>query len=190
MNQERVIVEHLLKMRDQPAFIDTVAMKAPAELVVDPTVLDLLERPHRSIQGRRITAPAGAAQQQLHGKGRGEFGLTEEPTPALVVAPHRPADDVVDAAHADLYARRDRLEVLCDRVGEALSLMAQRTRLLIPAACEGLEQGLKPARHAAHAVWGKVGSGEKRQPVRVRPNGHRPAAAAVQLVHSRHVHAV
>jgi hypothetical protein len=32
----RLIVEHLLEMRHQPTFVHRVAMKAPADMIVDP----------------------------------------------------------------------------------------------------------------------------------------------------------
>jgi hypothetical protein len=41
-----VVVQHLLKMRDDPALVHTVAMKTAGKLVVHPTASHLFERGH------------------------------------------------------------------------------------------------------------------------------------------------
>ena len=42
--QLRIVVEHLLEMRHQPALVDRVAREAAAEMIVDAALADALER--------------------------------------------------------------------------------------------------------------------------------------------------
>ncbi len=53
----RVVVEHLLEMRHEPAFVDRIAREAAAEMIVDAALADMVER---NLDGGEIARLAGA----------------------------------------------------------------------------------------------------------------------------------
>ena len=53
VDQQRVVVEHLLEVRDEPALVDRVAREAAAEVIVDAALADVGER---GVDGVRAAA--------------------------------------------------------------------------------------------------------------------------------------
>src|SRR5579862_1708194 len=44
LEQKRIVVEHLLEMRDEPVLIDRIAREAAAEMIIDAALANALER--------------------------------------------------------------------------------------------------------------------------------------------------
>src|SRR5439155_18065738 len=63
--QRRVVVEHLLEMRDRPFGVDAVAAEAPAELIVDASGGYALERRRDDFECALVVAQGVPAQAQL-----------------------------------------------------------------------------------------------------------------------------
>jgi len=82
--QLRVVVEHLLEVRDRPRRIDRVAVEAAADLVVDASPLHLVEGHDRGIEEPRVTVGEVAAEQEVDGGGMRELGSPSEATVAPV----------------------------------------------------------------------------------------------------------
>ena len=57
LQELRIVVEHLLEMRHQPALVDRVAREAAAEMIVDAALADALER---DLDRREVALLAGA----------------------------------------------------------------------------------------------------------------------------------
>ena len=88
----RVVVEHLLEVRDQPLAIDAVARKAATELVVHAAGGHRAQRrKHHASRGTRGASLAAQArlvhQQELEPAGVGELGCSAEAAPLLVEPP-------------------------------------------------------------------------------------------------------
>ena len=89
-DEQRVVVEHLLEVRHEPALVDGVAVEAAADEVVHPAGRHRVERLHR-----RLDLPA--TQEQLERRGRRELRRPPEPAPLrveqLAQAPGRREDE-------------------------------------------------------------------------------------------------
>ena len=57
LQELRVVVEHLLEVRHQPALVDRIARKAAAQMIVDPALADVLEGQQHAAEERRRGGP-------------------------------------------------------------------------------------------------------------------------------------
>ena len=64
IDQQRVVVEHLLEVRGEPALVDRVAREAAAQVVVDAALADVGERGVDGMPGGLVAVADGAAPQQ------------------------------------------------------------------------------------------------------------------------------
>ena len=64
----RVVVEHLLEVRHEPALVDRVARKAAAEMIVDPALADV--RRASAARGRRTPPPRCASRSPPQARAR------------------------------------------------------------------------------------------------------------------------
>jgi hypothetical protein len=82
--QFRIVVTHLLEVGDNPLRIDTVAVKSPTELVVDPAPSHTLKGPLHDVAGPRFSGAVPPRQEKPKSRRVGEFGLgTEAPIPRI-----------------------------------------------------------------------------------------------------------
>ncbi len=79
-----VVVEHLLKVWNDPAFVHAVAVEAAGQLVVDAAARHLFKRGAEGLAGLFIAAVHGHFQQQVQGAGVGKLGLRAEAAIARV----------------------------------------------------------------------------------------------------------
>src|SRR5262249_9996890 len=62
-----VVVEHFLKMRDQPFLVDGVSRETSSQVVVDAALADVLQRELHELQESRLApAQTGAPKQFQH----------------------------------------------------------------------------------------------------------------------------
>ena len=138
--QQRVVVEHLLEVRDRPGRVGAVAVEAAADLVEDPAAG---HRPQREEAHRRLAA----GQQQLDDRRRREL--------------RRAAPAAVDAVEAPAQ----RLDGLVERLGRERSVGRPQQR----AAGQPRRHPLRPARGSrrggcaqasstASSTWRQLGS--------------------------------
>ena len=76
--QQRVVVEHLLEMRDDPPGVDAVPGEAASQLVVDPASRHRLAGSANHRQGHRIAGALVMAEQELENHRRRELGRASE----------------------------------------------------------------------------------------------------------------
>jgi len=96
---------------DNPLRIDTVAVKSPAELVVDPTPSHTLKGPLDDVAGPRFSRAVPLRQKKPESRRVGEFGLaTEAPIPRI----EHPGDTLSGVGEQSLarLARHGFIEVL------------------------------------------------------------------------------
>ena len=186
--EQPLVVEHLLEVRNGPAAIDAVAMEAPADLIVEAAPRHL---PRRLVQetgdARRLVGleEVETRDEELEVRGRGELGSA----PETAVGEVRGSDQRARRARHGLGARRRRRLPLRSRdeclrdltrvffdlgtpippgVRERVDHVGERRH---PAARDGREI-------RAHVEGPSVGCADRVQ---------RPAALAVQLESGVHV---
>ena len=194
----RLVVEHLLEVRDAPLLVHRVAVEAAADVVAHAALGHRHERRHHHVPPRIATAGAGARdvpraqQEQQLGRAR-ELRRSAEPAEAPVEGPRELIGGIgerVEAGNlARLFAvgaaRLDRREPLDDDVrrGEDLG------PLLAPHPGD-LAQQVDEAGPAPAAGRREVGAAVERFQVRRQPDAHRPAALPRRRLHEGHVDAV
>ena len=202
----RLVVEHFFKMRNEPAGIDRVAVKAAADMVMHAP-------PRHGAQGvgghaHRLGAGFGIAALQLGAteeKGQygrpGKFGRAAKATLPGVVVLIKILIPALKRGLGGLKQIRAGSGAL-RRGGPAGGVLAQGVdhprafggqlgslRGVAPSARNGPEKGGKA--WAAGTVFdGKIGAAVEGFEVRSEPGTERPAAMAGHRLHVRHVHAV
>src|SRR5262249_28755999 len=64
VDQKRIVVEHLLEVRDEPIFVDRIARKPSTEVIVNSALADVAQRGHDSLLCALITKADRAAPEQ------------------------------------------------------------------------------------------------------------------------------
>ena len=188
LEQQRVVVEHLLEMRHEPALVHAVAGEAAAEMIVDAALRDMGEgERHRLDRIGQSVAETGAPQE-------GE---------ELRLRKFRRAPDAAMCRVDELeQTPREILErsVARDRAGTRLELrrqrLLQRRRVLphlvrlVAIDARDLLQHMRKGRPAVARVLGEVRAAPERLGVGGEEHGERPAALLAELVQRRHVDGV
>src|SRR5262249_45932318 len=65
LQQLRVVIEHFLEMRHQPALIDRVASEAAAEMIIDAALRDALERELDRVAVARLAGALAGTPEKL-----------------------------------------------------------------------------------------------------------------------------
>ena len=185
LEQECVVVEHLLEMRDQPAVVDRIAREAAAEVIVDTALAHPGERQlHRAVVALVVHALAGAPKELEH-HGLRKFGRAAHAAVDGVdhagdliggaVEFRGGDDDAPCGPRAFRQAGHERAAVLLD----ALRFV---TKDALDLAQEVDEGGFAVARG-----FGKIGAAPERLAIRSEEHGERPAAVLAEMVQRRHV---
>ncbi len=190
--EQRVVVQHLLEVRDDPVGVDGVPGEAAGQLVVDPAARHRLEGPLGHREGVGVPGARVVAQQVLQRHRRRELRRAPEPAAGRVVRrgqrPHRLGELglVRGASLGQLrgHGLRGR------EVGHQPLARDQHVRApLAPGPVDGL-QHLGERRRAVVRPWREVRAGVERLGVGREEHRHRPATVAVQLLHRGHVDGV
>ena len=180
--QQRVVVEHLLEVGDEPLGVDRVAGEAAADLVVDAAAHHPVER------AGDVLALAAGHQELEDARGR-ELGGVAEPAVSRIGRREQAADRAVEDRLRQVVGRlldpRDRREALADAVGCLAELLA-----LVAVAVGGRLHHLAEARHALARLGREVGAAVERDALGVEEDGERPAALAGHPLDGLHVDVV
>ena len=180
--EQRVVVEHLLEVGDEPGGVDRVAPEAAAELVVDAARQHCVER-------RLDHVPDPAGEQQLQRRGGRELRRAAEAAALRVGALAQRLDGRLEEAGAGRLLGRLQLP---DRAELRPRLRRPRPQLVAPP-LEGVDHRLHhhpEARHPAAVVGREVGAAVEGHPLGVAEDGHRPAAPPGHRLHRLHVEGV
>ena len=186
----RVVVEHLLEVRDEPDRVGRVPVEAAAQLVVDAAVGHLLEVEAGDRLGLGVAA-GHPAEQELDGHRLREL---RGAAPAAV----DPVEAAVDPGRGLVEERTRR--VVGGRAGvDALLLHERRDQprprrfelvaLLAPGARDALEH-LAEGRHPVARLVRVVGAAVERPAVGRQEDRHRPAALPGHRLDGAHVQLV
>ncbi len=176
--QERVVVEHLLEVRDGPGRVGRVAREAPAELVVDPARGHRRERVARH---RRLPA----AQQELDDGGGGELRWAAPAAVRAVEVRAQPLLRGLERRGIERVGGRPKQRAADEPRGELLAHRADLAALPGPGAGDRPEH-LWPARRAVPRLRREVGAAVEGRLVRGEEDVERPAALARHGLHGFH----
>ena len=188
VEEEGVVVEHLLEVRHQPALVGRVAGKAAAEVVVDAALADVGERVVDGVPGGLVAVTDGAAPQQPEEAPLRELGRAGKPAVMRVDggdhAPRQVGQErIVDGrAGARRVAGGKRLEQQLSVVADLVGFFGVDARHLF--------QDLGEAGPAVARGGRKIRAAPERARLAVEEHGQRPAALLAQIVQRAHVDGV
>ena len=188
VEEQRVVVEHLLEVRHEPALVDRVAGKAAAEVVVDAALADVGERVVDGVPGRFVPVTDGAAPQQPEEAPLREFGRAGEPAVVRVDgrdhAPRQIGEQaIVDGrAAGGVIAGGEGLQEQAGVVAHLVGLLRIDARHLL----EHLREAGPPVARGRR----KIGATPERARLAVEEHGQRPAAVLAQVMQRAHVDGV
>ena len=164
--QQRVVVEHLLEVRHEPAGVDGVAREAAADLVVDAAG----GHPAQGLQRHRDLA---ARQQELDHRGRGELRRPAPAAVGLVELPPQSQHGGGQDRLGDLGFRR-----LHERARPGAAARSSAPPRRSPRAASSTRSTRRPAGPSTTASGGaaRAGSRCRRRTARRRASGTRSAA--------------
>ena len=189
----RLVVEHLLEVRDAPALVDRVAVKAAAHVIPKPAEGHRAEGIERDVAQVRLAGPCPLAQQEGELRGSRKLWRASEAAVASIertaelLCPH---EEGVGTGHRRggsgvVAPARQRLQPLGDHVGRG-----QDTRpIVLPEARELVEQ-VDESRPSPLRPRGKIGTAVERTEVGGEPDAHGPATLPRRRLHEGHVDAV
>ena len=178
-DEQRVVVEHLLEVRDEPLRVDGVAVEAAADEVVHPAGRHPVERAERQLE---LAAP----QQELDRRRGRELRRVAEAAPLRVELRAERCDRVVQQLRRQRLRRRLLRCALPQRVDEHRRLPRDVVAPVAVRLGDGAEHLLE-RRHAVPRLGREVRAAEERLAVRREEHRHRPAALAGQRDDGVHV---
>ena len=184
----RLVVEHLLEVRHEPARIGGIAMEAATDLVVHAAADHRLQGvSDDGLHALIINAANPGIEKKVETHRRWELRRPAKAAVGVIVA----VDDGGDGAADERRIRRHRfaaLIFLClpNRLGDLRRRVLHFLPLVLPGVVQRLQHTGKPGPTVA-VLWWKVGSGVKRFEVGRQEEGVRPAAAATRQLGRRHV---
>ena len=185
LDQERVVVEHLLEMRHEPALIDRIAREAAANMVVDAALANMQKRVlHLLDAGDEAVAEAGFPEEVEDGCVR-EFGCAAKASIGRVDG----ADELAG----------DGAELLLGKLGRGAVVEPRRQPgfeegrvlldglLFVGVDARDVLKHLLEARAAVAWLRREVGAAEKWHAVWQEEHGQGPAALLAKLLQRGHI---
>ena len=152
--QQRVVVEHLLEVGDEPVGVDRVAREAAADLVVHAA------RGHRAQRvGRHLGLTA--AEQELDRRGGRELRRSPEAAVRAVVLAPEGLDCLAQDFLVEVALGRLQQGASTQPLGDPHAALADLVAALVPRARDRVEHR-GPARHPHARIRREVGAGEER----------------------------
>ncbi len=183
LDEERLVVEHLLEVRYQPALVDRVPREAAAQVVVDAARRHGVERGRDDLQ-RAVAGPGAAGpQQELQVHGLGELGRRAESAPAGVERAGQLLQRGVDLGHAGQVLAGAEAGRAVERLHQLRGGVVDLVALVPPGVVDGGHQ-------LQEGGLGEVGAAVERAPVGGEEHRHGPASAAGEGLHGVHVDGV
>src|SRR4029077_884091 len=99
-----IVVGHLLEVRDAPAFVHRVTMKAASNLIVHAAERHALESALGDMQEMRVARGLMALEQQIHSARVGKLGRLAEAAMLLVEKMERGFNDCVNGSRIEFAA--------------------------------------------------------------------------------------
>jgi hypothetical protein len=174
--EQRVVVEHLLEVGDEPVRVHRVAREAATHLVVHAA------RGHRAERVARHLGLAAAQQELDRGRCR---GAAEAAVRAVVLAAQE-LDRIVERALVEGLLGGPQQRAAAQPLGDPLAALADLLAPFVPRLRHRPEHRA-PARHAHARVRREVGAGEERHLLGRQEHVQGPAALARHRLAGLHV---
>ena len=182
--QQGVVVEHLLEMRNGPVPIDAVTVEATAQLVEQAALGHARQRQRRHVQGVQVRRLIGGArvpvaQRALHQRRVRKFRRGSEAAPFAIEAALELCAAALERGGVERHRARCRRRLqLAQGVDYGAGLLAQ-FGFMVAVVVGDVGQKLAERGHAVARNRRKIGAAEERPLVVVhQEHGQRPAAAA------------
>ncbi len=183
--QLRVVVEHLLEVRHQPALVDRVAREAAAEMIVDAALADALERQLDRPEVALLAGALARPPQEFEQHALREFRRAADAAMRGIDQAAELLRGAVELVRSDddLALRRRGLGQPLHQRGavliDALRLVAEHAR--------DFAQHVDESRPAVAALLREIGAAPERLAVGRQEHGQRPAAVLAEQMQRRHV---
>ncbi len=184
-DEQRVVVEHLLEVRDEPLAVGAVAVEAAAELVADPPARHALEREQRQLARGGLAGARGVAHAQAEVQGVRELRSIPKAPPERVERLLERRERAVEDLRVQFAAGVDP-SLGGDPVAQALALLGDTPAVLLPGPREA-QQHLREPGPAPGAVRREVRPAVEGLERGCQEDAHRPAALAAQALDGFHV---
>ena len=172
-----VVVEHLLEVRNVPALIDAIAVKAAGQLVVHSAPRHFFERGGEGLASRFMAAVHRYFQQQVERRGVGKLGLRAEAAIARVELRQDCAGNLIRQGQRKLPAVPGKVLIVFDCSHRARGRIQRLFAPFPPHLGQRREHLLESG--PPKAVFGRnIGAAEVRPPVGRQKGRQRPAALA------------
>ncbi len=168
--QQRVVVQHLLEVGDDPARVHGVAREPAADLVVHAAA-------GHGAQGLEAHAPLAARQQELDRRGGRELGRAAEAAVLGVVHPAQAVHRGVQHAGVERVGGRLERRAALEPLGHLVGGGADLVGALVPRLAHRV-QHRGPRRHALAVLRREVGAGVVGHLLGRQEHVQRPAALA------------
>ena len=193
--QQRVVVEHLLEVRDHPPRVHRVAREPAPDLVVHAAAGHGPERVQAHLQdafagqGIRALSRAAAREQELDRRGGRELGRAPEAAVLGVVDPAQPLDRGVQ--HRSVQRLGGGLEAgaAAQALGHLLGRGPDLVGALVPRLAHGVQNG-RPGGHPLPVLGREVGAGVVGHLLGGQEHVQRPAALSGHGLARLHVDGV
>ncbi len=185
VEDQGVVVQHLLEMRDQPGGVGGIAGVAAAEMVVDAALAHPVQHKIDRRGGAGVAGSESFLPEQPEDRRVGEFrGLAEAAALPVDVAKERGAGRVQRRRAG--WLARPRRRVGCQRLAHRGHRGADLLALVVPGRAQA-QQHLGEARPAEPRRRRKIGAAPERRAFGRQHHGQRPAALLAHGVQGRHV---
>ena len=183
VEEQRVVVKHLLEVRRQPALVHRIARETAAEMIVDAALGDPPERQEHRVASRRVAGAAVGAPEHLEQHGVGELRGALGPAVHRIDHGEQLPGGLVEHLQRQLGPRsRPGFQPLAQGIPVVLDGLRVRA--------ESLRHGLKDldeARPPVFRLLREIGAAPDRVPLGGEEHGQRPAALLAGGVQRRHV---
>ncbi len=189
-DEQRLVVQHLLEVRDEPLRVDGVPVEPAADVVVDPATGHAVERADHGAEGLGVAGRGPLVDQERQRHGLGELRCPAEPAVDPIQLSERPRGRMPQqlaawegaVAFGELAARTD-------RGVQTTGVLEQLAVPFLPRVVDRAEQPAE-AREAVALLLREVGPAVEGPAVGREEHRHRPTAAAGHRLHGLHVDGV
>src|SRR5258708_7075415 len=206
--EQRIIIQHLLKVRHEPLSIYRIAMESAAQLVIDASICHVLQRHPDHLQLRYSCRCADLtpramlvhSQEEFERHSVGKLGSSAktavhgvEFSSKLVAGLSQHLKRHAAARSNAALAAQGSAAALFEVIGELCSLLLYLLAVILVIIGYGRQNAREPwhyLRPVPAVIWWEVGASIQRTPIRRHENRHGPATLPCQRLYRLHIDAV
>ena len=182
--EKRVVVEHLLEVRDEPPLVGGVAVKAPPDLVVDATGAHRVERLRHPSERALVAYRVMSAQEDVQAEAVGKLRARSEAAVRFVDARRKHARHLREEIGRHLRLPSRPGGHLRDHPGQLRRALLDLAPLVLVRIGDGRHHRRK-GRHPVTRQRREIGPRVERLQIRRQKDGERPATAPPHDLYGR-----